>query len=118
VTHKIGVNMYYQGHMKRIKLDVCDLERIEVILDMPWLVVHNPEINWETEEVKMTRCLALCGKNREKKEKQKLGKRRREQKKEEAIKWAADKKEDWAKEEEMEIDHRKIEEMVPRKFHR
>jgi len=27
------------------------------------LQAHNPEINWETEEVKMTRCSLLCGKN-------------------------------------------------------
>ena len=25
--------------------------------------VHNPEINWETEEVKITRCPPLCGRN-------------------------------------------------------
>ena len=29
------------------------------------------------------------------------------------INWAADKKEDWGREEEIEIDHRKIREMVP-----
>jgi len=52
---------------------------------MPWLAVHNPEINWETGEVKMTRCLALCGKNREKKEKRELRKRKGEQEEEEAI---------------------------------
>jgi len=56
------------------------------------LAAHNPEINWETGEVKMTRCLVLCGRNREKKEKQELGKGRREQEEEKAIRWAADKK--------------------------
>jgi len=35
-----------------------------------------------------------------------------------AISWAADEKEDWGREEEMEIDHRKIEPMVPKRFHR
>jgi len=30
----------------------------------------------------------------------------------------ADEKEDWGREEEMEIDHRKIETMVPKQFHR
>jgi len=28
---------------------------------------HNPEINWETEEVRMTRCPPLCGQIPEKK---------------------------------------------------
>ena len=51
-----------------MRLDVCDLGRTEVILGMPWLAAHNPEINWETGEVKMTRCSPLCGKNKAKKE--------------------------------------------------
>ena len=67
-----------------MKLDVCNLERTEVILGMLWLVAYNPEINWEIEEVKMMRCLALCRKNREKKEKRELRKRG-EQEEEEAI---------------------------------
>jgi len=83
VTYEIEMNMYYQGHVERIKLDV--LERTEVILGIPWLVVYNPEINWETGEVKITRYLALCGKNREKKEKQKLEKEKREQEEKKAI---------------------------------
>jgi len=45
-------------------------------------------------------------------------KRKREVEEEAAIRWAADEKEDWGKEEEMEMDHCKIEGMVPRRFHR
>ena len=85
VTHEIEVNVYYQGHVERMRLDVCDLGRTEVILGMPWLAAHNPEINWETGEVKMMRCLALCGKNREKKKERELKKRRGEQEEEKAI---------------------------------
>ena len=44
-------------------MDVCNLGKTEVILGMPWLQVHNPEINWKTGEVKMTRCPPLCGRN-------------------------------------------------------
>ena len=29
---------------------------------MPWLVHHNPEIDWKTGEVKMMRCPEECGK--------------------------------------------------------
>jgi len=35
VTHEIEVNMYYQGHVERMRLDVYDLGRTEVILGMP-----------------------------------------------------------------------------------
>ena len=48
-------------------MDVCDLGRTDVILGMPWLAVHNPEINWETGEVKMTRCPPLCRKKKRRK---------------------------------------------------
>jgi len=69
ITHQVECNMFYKGHIERMRMDVCDLGKIEVILGMPWLVAHNPEINWETEEVKMTRCLPLCGRRSQKKEK-------------------------------------------------
>jgi len=119
VTHEIEVNVYYQGHVERMRLDVCDLGRTEVILGMPWLAAHNPEINWKTGEVIIMRCPPLCGKNKEKKEKWELEKRRKEKIKEEAaIRWTADKKEDWGKEGEMEMGHCKIEGIVPRRFHR
>ena len=43
-------------------------------------------------------------------------KRKREVEEEAAIRWAADEKEDWGKKEEMEMDHHKIESMVPRRL--
>ena len=46
-------------------MDVCNLEKIEVILGILWLAAHNPEINWETEEMKMTGCLLLLVTNHE-----------------------------------------------------
>jgi len=54
-----------------MRMDICDLGKTEVILEMLWLAAHNPEINWKTREVKMTRCPPLCGsvKVKEKEEK-------------------------------------------------
>jgi len=69
ITHQVEVNMYYKGHVERMKMEVCNLGKTKVILGMPWLQAHNPEINWETEEVKMMRCPPLCGGNKEKEEK-------------------------------------------------
>jgi len=113
ITHQVECNVFYKGHMERMRIDVCNLGKTEVILGMLWLAVHNPEINWETGEVKMTRCLPLCGGKSQKKEKVK---RVATEEKEKIICWAIDDKEDWGKEEEIEEDHRKIEEMVPKKF--
>jgi len=61
----------------------------------------------------MTRCPPLCGGRSQKKEKVK---RIATEKEEKIVCWAINDKEDWGREEEIEEDHRKIEEMVPKKF--
>jgi len=61
----------------------------------------------------MTRCLLLCGGKSQKKEKVKRVATEEEEK---IICWVIDDKENWGKEEEIEEDHRKIEEMVSKKF--
>jgi len=113
IMHQIECNIYYKGHVKRMRMDVCDLGKTEVILGMPWLIVHNLEINWETGEVKMMRCLSLYGRRSLKKEKVKRVVTLEEEK---IIRWAIDDKKDWGKEEEMEENHRKIKKMVPKRF--
>jgi len=35
ITHQVECNVFYKGHMKRIRMDVCDLGKTEVILGMP-----------------------------------------------------------------------------------
>jgi len=35
ITHKVECNVYYKGHRERMKFDVCNLGRTEVILGMP-----------------------------------------------------------------------------------
>jgi len=42
ITHEIECNVYYKGHLERMRFNVCDLRRTEVILGMPWLAAHNP----------------------------------------------------------------------------
>ena len=37
ITYQVEVNMYYKGHVERMRMDVCDLGKTEVILGMPWL---------------------------------------------------------------------------------
>jgi len=113
IMYQVESNVFFKGHIERMRMDVCDLGKMEVILGMPWLAAHNPVINWEMGEVKMTRCLPLCGRKSQKREKVK---RIATEEEEKIVHWAINDKEDWGKEEEMEEDHRKIEEMVPRKF--
>jgi len=95
ITHQIKVNIYYKNHIERIRMDVCDLGKTEIILGMPWLAAHNPEINWETREVKIMRYLPLCGGVKEKeKEKKKRGKRVATLEEEKIVRWVIDDKED------------------------
>ena len=117
ITYQVEVNVYYKSYVERMRIDICDLGRTEVILGMPWLAAHDLEINWETGEVKMTRCLPLCSRVKTKREeKKRRGRRVVTIEEEKIVRWAIDDKEDWGREKEIKEDHRKIKEMVPEKF--
>ena len=45
ITYQVECNMFFKGYIKRAWMDVCNLEKMEVILGMPWLVAYNLEIN-------------------------------------------------------------------------
>jgi len=65
ITHQVECNMFFKGHVERARIDVCNLGKTEVILGMPWLAAHNPEIDWEKGEVEMTYCPPICGKRKQ-----------------------------------------------------
>jgi len=46
---------------------------------MPWLAMHNPEIDWKKKEIKITRCLPICGKKKQKIEKKEVNKIEKEE---------------------------------------
>ena len=62
IENTMEVNIYYQGHRERTEIDVIEGQKWMVILGMLWLACHNPEIDWRTGEVKMTRCPEEYGK--------------------------------------------------------
>jgi len=64
IMHQVECNMFFKGHVERVRIDICNLGKTEVILGMPWLAAYNPEIDWEKGEVKMTRCPPICGKRK------------------------------------------------------
>ena len=71
--------------MERARIDVCNLGKTEVILEIPWLAVHNPEIDWEKGKVKMTHCPSICGR-RKQEEKEKEVKKVKKDEDEETLK--------------------------------
>jgi len=62
IENTVEVNIYYKEHTERMEIDVIGGQKWSVILEMLWLVCHNPKIDWKIGEVKMTRCLEECGK--------------------------------------------------------
>jgi len=62
IENTVEVNIYYQRYRKRTEIDVIREQKWTVILGMLWLAHYNPEIDWRTGEVKMTRYPEECGK--------------------------------------------------------
>jgi len=79
ITYQVKYNIFLKGHIERMRMDICNLGKTEMILGMPWLAAHNPEIDWKREEVKIMRCPPICGRT-------KWGKKRREVRKTEGEK--------------------------------
>lgn len=100
---------------------------------MPWLAHHNPEIDWRTGEVKMTRCPEECGKQwrpeqgksgwekqKEEKAKKEVGRKREEKEKKKKqkkgkmveVKRVAEEWEIWNKEEEAAKSEEEAKKMV------
>ena len=63
ITHETSVVLEYDYHEERLTFEICDLGKNDMILGMTWLNKHNPEIDWETGHVKMTRCPRSCGRH-------------------------------------------------------
>jgi len=74
ITHQVKCNMFFKGYIERARMDVCNLGKTELILEMLWLAAHNPEIDWEKGEVKMTHCLPICGRRKQEGKKKKVRK--------------------------------------------
>ena len=62
IKHTVKVNIYYQRYRERMEIDIIGEQKWMVILGIPWLAHHNPEIDWKMGEVKITRCPEKYGK--------------------------------------------------------
>ena len=124
IVDMVEVEIYFKGHKKRTLINVIGGQRWSVILGMPWLRCHNPEIDWKTGEVKMTRCPDECGKKWKVEKQMKLGWKKQEEKEEKRGRPAIEEVKMIEKvlkekeEEEEEIEIRATEEMVPRWFYK
>jgi len=73
ITDEVDVNMTYEDHTERATFAVCDLGDKDAIIGHTWLFSHNPEIDWQTGKIQLSRCPPNCrvAVNRKKEEKAK-----------------------------------------------
>ena len=81
IEHTIEVNIYYQEYRKRTEIDIIREQKWSVILGMLQLAHHNPEIDWRTGEVKITRCPEEYGKQWRLKQKKSRWQKQKEEEK-------------------------------------
>ena len=60
ITEVVDILLRHKNHSERALFAVTGLGKEDMILGHSWLKSHNPEINWQTGEVKMTRCPPAC----------------------------------------------------------
>jgi len=82
IMYQVECNMFFKEHMKRMRMDVCNLGKTEVILEMLWLAAHNPEIDWDKEEVEMTYCPPIYRKRKQEEKRKEVKKMERDKDKE------------------------------------
>jgi hypothetical protein len=60
ITDIADIILCYENHSEHTQLAVTPLGKQSLILGYNWLCNHNPEINWQTKDVKMSRCPLQC----------------------------------------------------------
>ena len=60
IRHIVELVLSYKDHTERAQFAVTNLGNQDLILGLSWLREHNPEVDWQTEEVKMSRCPERC----------------------------------------------------------
>jgi hypothetical protein len=55
-TDIANVILHYENHSERTQLAITHLGKQSLILGYNWLCNHNPEIHWQTKDIKMSHC--------------------------------------------------------------
>jgi len=48
IVDTVEIEIYFRGHKEKMLIDIIEGWKQGVILGMPWLACHNPEIDWRT----------------------------------------------------------------------
>src|SRR5258708_28457075 len=60
VMEEVHVTLRFGHHSERAHLAVANLGQQMVIIGHSWLTLHNPEVDWVSQKVSMTRCPPNC----------------------------------------------------------
>src|SRR5258708_1108242 len=60
VMEEVHVILRFGRHSERAHLAVTNLGQQTVIIGHSWLTLHNPEVDWVSQKVSMTRCPPSC----------------------------------------------------------
>src|SRR5260221_6591141 len=60
VTEEVHITLCFGHHSERAHLVVANLGQQMVIIGHSWLTLHNPEVDWVSQKVSMTRCPPSC----------------------------------------------------------
>jgi hypothetical protein len=60
IRQVVDVVLCYKEHSERVIFVVTNFGNQTMILGLPWLREHNPEVDWKSREVKMSQCPARC----------------------------------------------------------
>ena len=52
----LPLTMNFEHHLEDVIFDIYPTGAYDVILGLPWLRAHNPEISWDNEHIRFTRC--------------------------------------------------------------
>ena len=79
ITHQVEYNIFFKRYIERVRINVCNLEKLEVILDILQLAAHNLEIYQKKEEVEITRCLLIYRRRKQKEKRKEIKKTKKEE---------------------------------------
>jgi len=79
ITHQVEYNMFFKEHVERARMNICNLGKTEVILEMLWLAAHNPEIDWKKGEIEMMCCPPIYGKKKQEEKRKEVKKVERDE---------------------------------------
>jgi hypothetical protein len=60
ISEIVDLILRYRDHSERTTFTVTNLRKQDIILGLTWLWEHNPEVDWQSGEVKMSCCLNHC----------------------------------------------------------